>query len=312
MQFHLQPAASGEGAHPYLFRPGSAAIGHDLARSSLVRQSLLEFRRVTGLAAKLVPPGIPARLVRFGPQDNELCRAVACNPEGCRDCYEAQVKLLRRLGNKLKPQQVCCQGGLVLLAVPIVVAGQHAGTILGGKVRAGCGRENAFEAMIPVLRRQHRGADLRRLRTAHYGVPALSASQLRSAVRLLDMLARLFAEILARPPAPHPSSDPACVIEARQFVRLHLAERFSTRDAAQAMHLSVSYFCRRFHRLGGMTFHEFVAQERVQAASHSLRTTHQRIGEIAFATGFQSLSDFNRVFKVHTGLTPTDFRQEAA
>ena len=45
------------------------------------------------------------------------------------------MMLLRRLGDKLKPQQVACRCGLILLAVPVVAAGQHVATIIGGKVR---------------------------------------------------------------------------------------------------------------------------------------------------------------------------------
>jgi AraC-like DNA-binding protein len=92
-------------------------------------------------------------------------------------------------------------------------------------------------------------------------------------------------------------------------VRLHLGERLTTRQTAQAVHLEESYFCRLFHRLTKMTFRAYVAQARVAQARSLLLGTRQRIGEIASATGFQSASDFNRVFKAAVGLTPTDFRQ---
>jgi ligand-binding sensor protein len=115
----------------------------------LVRGALAEFHRATGLAAKLVPAGLPTRLIRFGVQENDFVRAVVCNPVGCRGCHEAQIKLLRRLGGKLKPQQVFCRCGLILLAVPIVAAGRHVATIIGGEVRVGRGGARALEALLP-------------------------------------------------------------------------------------------------------------------------------------------------------------------
>jgi AraC-like DNA-binding protein len=36
-----------------------------------------------------------------------------------------------------------------------------------------------------------------------------------------------------------------------------------------------------------------------------------RVSEIAFAVGFQSLSQFNRVFKKQSGKSPTAYRAEA-
>jgi AraC-like DNA-binding protein len=40
----------------------------------LVRGSLAEFRRATGLAAKLVPAVLPTRVIRFGAQETDFWR----------------------------------------------------------------------------------------------------------------------------------------------------------------------------------------------------------------------------------------------
>jgi AraC-like DNA-binding protein len=273
---------------------------------------LVEFRRVTGLAAKLVPAVLPTRVIRFGAQENDFCRAVVCNPDGCRGSHQEQLALLRRLGRKLKPQQVSCRCGLILLAVPIVAAGRHVATVIGGKVRVGHSGARAFEALLPQLRLPGGKRALRRLRADYYRVPVLTVQKLRAAVRLLDMLARLFAETLAHPSAPRSPQDPPCIYDAKQFVRLHLGERLTTLQVAHAMHLEESYFCLLFHRLTKMTFHAYVAQARVEQAKTLLLNSHQGIGQIASAVGFQSASYCNRVFKASVGMTPTDFRQKGA
>jgi AraC-like DNA-binding protein len=276
----------------------------------LVRGSLAEFHRATGLAAKLVPAVLPTRLIRFGAQENAFCRAVVCNPDGCRGCHQAQLTLLRRLGGKLKSQQVSCRCGLLQLAVPVMAAGRHVATVIGGKVRVERSGARPFEALLPQWRLPGGKRDLRRLRADYCRVPVLTAQKLRAAVRLLDMLARLFAETLAHPPPTRSPTDPPCICEAKQFVRLHLGERLTNRQAAQALHLEPSYFCRLFHRLTKMTFHAYVAQARVEQARTLLQNSHQRIGQIAAAAGFQSASDFNRIFKASVGMTPTDFRRK--
>jgi AraC-like DNA-binding protein len=40
-----------------------------------------------------------------------------------------------------------------------------------------------------------------------------------------------------------------------------------------------------------------------------LRNSNSRISEIAFAVGFQSLSQFNRVFKELSGKSPSRYRE---
>ena len=290
--------------------PDAGTLPQGLAQSPLVRGSLAEFHRATGLAVKLVPTALPTRLIRFGAQENDFCRAAVCNPDGCPGCHQAQLTLLRRLGGKLKPQQASCRCGLVLLAVPVMAAGRHVATVIGGKVRVGRSGARAFEALLPQWRLPGGKRDLRRLRADYYRVPVLTVQKFRAAVRLLDMLARLFAETLAHPPPPRSPTDPPCICEAKQFVRLHLGERLTNRQAAQALHLEASYFCRLFHRLTKMTFHAYVAQARVEQARTFLQNSHQPIGQIAAAAGFQSASDFNRVFKASVGMTPTDFRRK--
>src|ERR1019366_2534113 len=239
----------------------------------------------------------------------DFCRAARCSARGCQACYRHQVDLLRRLDGKLKPQHTCCPSGFICLAVPVVAAGRHVATIIGGKVRVGRSGVRAFEALLPQLRLHGGKRDLRRWRADYYRVPVLTVLKLRAAIRLLDMLARLFAETLVHQPPPRSPTDPPCICEAKQFVRLHLGERLTTHQAARALHLEESYFCRLFHRLTKMTFHAYVAQARVEQARTLLQNSPQPIGQIASDTGFQSASDFNRVFKASVGMTPTDFRR---
>lgn len=62
------------------------------------------------------------------------------------------------------------------------------------------------------------------------------------------------------------------------------------------------------------TFGEFVAAERLAKASRHLtdpRHIETRISDIAFAVGFEDLSTFNRQFKRHYGVTPSEARHAA-
>src|ERR1035438_6490959 len=83
----------------------------ELEQSALVRRSLADFRRVTGLAAKLVPAALPTHLIKFGAQDIDFCRALGCSARACQACFRHQTDLLNRLDRKLKPQQNYCVAG---------------------------------------------------------------------------------------------------------------------------------------------------------------------------------------------------------
>ena len=59
-----------------------------------------------------------------------------------------------------------------------------------------------------------------------------------------------------------------------------------------------------------MTFTDYLSRVRVEKAKNLLQNPHLRVSEIAFETGFDSISQFNRSFKRITGLAPTQFRSE--
>ena len=66
----------------------------------------------------------------------------------------------------------------------------------------------------------------------------------------------------------------------------------------------------KFKEATGTNFVKYVARTRFEKAQALLRNADLRISEIAFACGFQSLSQFNRVFKKLSGKSPTQFRAE--
>ena len=57
-----------------------------------------------------------------------------------------------------------------------------------------------------------------------------------------------------------------------------------------------------------MKFVDYIARLRFAKACLLLQNPNLRISEIAFEVGFQSLSQFNRVFKKLSGQSPTEYR----
>ena len=106
------------------------------------------------------------------------------------------------------------------------------------------------------------------------------------------------------------AAEPAGIWRARRFIREHLAEKLSLREIARAANICPSYLSEKFKEVTGENMVRYIARARVQSAETLLQNGDQRVSEIAFAVGFQSLSQFNRVFKHLHGKTPTQFRDE--
>lgn len=102
--------------------------------------------------------------------------------------------------------------------------------------------------------------------------------------------------------------EPVRIRRARAFIRDHIGEPLSLRQVAKVADTSANYLSEKFKEATGTNSVRYVAQTRYEKAATLLRETDLRVSEIAFAVGFQSLSQFNRVFRKLSGTSPSGYR----
>ena len=83
-------------------------------------------------------------------------------------------------------------------------------------------------------------------------------------------------------------------------------------ETAQAVGYSKSYMCRRFSEEMGMTVLQYITLLRMDKAKELLLNSENSISEIAELLYYSDLTRFCKVFKKHTGQTPTQYRQQPA
>jgi AraC-like DNA-binding protein len=103
-------------------------------------------------------------------------------------------------------------------------------------------------------------------------------------------------------------AEPVAIWKARKYIEEHSREELSLKKVAKAVNMNANHLSENFKQVTGIKFVDYVAHARFKNARDLLRSPRLRISEIAFAAGFQSLSQFNRVFKRLTGKSPTQFR----
>lgn len=103
-------------------------------------------------------------------------------------------------------------------------------------------------------------------------------------------------------------AEPVEIWKTRKFIEEHSGEELSLRRVAKAVNIHPNYLSERFKQVTGVNFVEYVACTRFKEACRLLDNAKLKISDIAFAAGFQSLSQFNRVFKKLCGKSPTQFR----
>jgi AraC-like DNA-binding protein len=107
---------------------------------------------------------------------------------------------------------------------------------------------------------------------------------------------------------PNHRAEPVEIWKARKFIEEHSGEELSLSKVAKTVNMSANHLSEKFKQVTGINFVEYVARTRFEKGCDLLLNSNLRISEIAFAVGFQSLSQFNRVFKRLAGTSPTEYR----
>jgi AraC-like DNA-binding protein len=106
-------------------------------------------------------------------------------------------------------------------------------------------------------------------------------------------------------------AEPSDIWKARSFIHAHSDEQLSLPQVAKAVNISGNHLSEKFKRVTGVNFVEYIARRRFEKARDLLQDPNLRVSEIAFEVGFQSLSQFNRVFRKFSGKSPTEYRAGA-
>lgn len=96
----------------------------------------------------------------------------------------------------------------------------------------------------------------------------------------------------------------ACLVAQRY------TEPLTVTEISRAVGLHPNYAMNLFRKTFGTTLIDYLTRHRISHAQRLLATTDQKIVEIAFSSGFNSISRFNEAFRRACGCTPRDYRVE--
>lgn len=106
-----------------------------------------------------------------------------------------------------------------------------------------------------------------------------------------------------------PRGQSADLQSAMAYTLQHLTENPSLAEIAQAAAISERTLARRFASETQMNWRQFVHRARMIRAAELLADPNTPVIEVAYATGFESVSAFTHAFRTWAGETPTKFRR---
>jgi AraC-like DNA-binding protein/ligand-binding sensor protein len=285
----------------------SRAIVGQLARSEIYRDYERAFRDATGLPLSL--RAVEAfDLPHQGEQnENPFCALMATTNQSCAACLQLQRKVEESAG--LEPKTLKCFAGLCDSAVPIRVGEDLIAFLQTGQILLHRPSRQEFSRLARQLVKWGVDTDLKQVEEAYFQTRVLTKAQYDSILRLLGIFAQHLASLSNQLLVQEEKSESPQIARARAFIAEHQEDDLSLNEVAKAVNMSAFYFCKMFKQATGLTFTDYLARIRVEKVKNMLLDPHKRISEVAFAAGFQSLSQFNRVFRKVAGEAPTTYRE---
>lgn len=125
---------------------------------------------------------------------------------------------------------------------------------------------------------------------------------------LLDLCLILAERIGPADEFVHPSRQTNLVMSSLAWYEEHMSSGPTLSDVAKHSNLSVSHMRRVYWSVLNRSPSEEFSRRRVSRAKYLLEITTMNVSEIAFATGYGSVSTFSRAFHTACGVSPKDWR----
>jgi len=289
---------------PIRSRPGAdgapRALVCRLRRSGEFLRYRHAFEAATGLGLVLRAPGSFQLPLQGSRRLNRFCALLTEHGRGSAACLRCQQEVEEH--GRVVPATIECHAGLAESLVPIRVGDSVVAYLQTGQVFLGAG---------PGLRAWttgRRGKVARQLEAAHQASPVIPRAQYDSIIDLLAIFSQQLSALGSQFMIREFAAQAPLANKIRQFIAEHHDERLSLAQTAAAMNMSVFHLCKSFRRLTGQNFARYLAQVRIEAVKQQLLNPGIPITQAAFAAGFQSLSQFNRLFRRFVGQSPRQFR----
>ncbi len=99
------------------------------------------------------------------------------------------------------------------------------------------------------------------------------------------------------------------VVDLKRQFENNYHEQYNLNLLAKKYNISASSLSHRFQAAAGVSVMEYLRSCRIAHAKRMLVDTSISVGEIVEKCGFSDNSNFSRLFKTLTGISPTDFRK---
>lgn len=265
------------------------------------------FENVTGQTLALIHPDIPATPSAEASRcKNRFC-SIMLNTDICKHrCTDNVIELAKHSGSQAFTDS--CDANITTTLIPIKADSKIVAYLRSGQVRTD--HSNLNDNFLLNIKKHLPVQTAKNIEKLYSSNTVYSKKDYNSQITLLGAFALQLSD-LAKSITTNKIDQPGGMIEStKKLIHQKLTEKITLDQLSENVNVTTSYLCKQFKKATGLTAIEYINRHRIERAKALLSNKNTRIIEIAYETGFQSLSQFNRSFQRYAGLSPTEYKSK--
>ncbi len=282
----------------------------DLIYNRLLSSELFQiyrqaFEQVTGQSMALIHPNI----AESPDSEAKHCTNEFCNLmlelDVCKErCREHTLDLSKRIDHQAVTAK--CDAQITTTLIP--VQSKHG---LVAYLRAGQVRMSHEEMDPEFFLKTSQGMPPRVARailTSFHRSKVYTKGDYQAQLTLLGAFAIQLGDLASQQLIGPTNRGEELIQKLKTYINRHLSEKLTLQVLSDHCKVTQTYLCKQFKKVTGLTIIEYINRHRIEKAKDMLKQEELKVIEVAYATGFQSLSQFNRSFQRYAGQSPTKFK----
>lgn len=286
------------------------ALVEALLASDEVREALDDLSMVGGISVRFMAV-LGQETYRCGMAEApELCCWMNASEGGRQVCSRVIQGVME--GSVKGSCARLCPAGLWEAAIPVRMAGEILGYLMLGQVADKSPDTAQLNHWRHVLAREGLVAEHSQLERLSESVPRLGREKFAAVLRMARRTVRQLETRMERgfTEDERHGRIPGSIRKGLSYMRAHYQNPLTLADLARETGMSRQHFCTLFQRSTGMGFTHYLSWLRIEEVCRQLVHTDESITEIAYGSGFQSISQFNRIFRQIRKCSPRQYRRE--
>ena len=278
-----------------------------IRRSEVLARVLGDLSRVCGLTVNFFSETQADALLPPCHGLSPLCRDLNGTETGRRLCEDARRHILEE--TRSRTVERVCVAGTFVCATPITTSVGLLGFLVAGGFHGTPPDRRGLNRTRHLLERKGIFIPPERLAETAAETPVWGEDRRESLRRVLEMTAGYLVKELSLELFDEGRDLPESIRRACRLMQERFQSDPSQEEIARAVGLSTSHFSRLFHGRTGLRYSEYLNEVRLRYVRRELRERDAPITRVAMDAGYRSLSQFNRRFKSHYGVSPRDYRK---